>query len=80
MTRKRNPVVWVTRENPCDGIVQLWATKPKIMRLLNSRFQWWWDGRSRLTSECYSQFYRITGLKLEPGECKQIRINVEVLE
>lgn len=29
---------------------------------------------------CYRQFARYTGLKLKPGECKAIRINVEVVK
>lgn len=78
MTKRKNPVVWVSRNKlSYRGHVRLWNDIPRPDRdrdYLTFRNKY----SDLISCHCYSLFSRYTGFKLKPGECKAIRINVEV--
>ena len=65
---------WVSRDmGDGDGVVELHRTKPTW-----DEGDLWWFGFSEVASHCVGDFYRFTGIKLKPGECKRVRLTPEV--
>ena len=71
---KRGIRVWLARDSYKDDIghYSVCGTKPK---LTGSGVNEMWSGE--IDCFCASDFERITGYKLEPGECKRVRIHIE---
>ena len=74
--RKRGQWFWVSRDGHNSGqpnnYVDVWALKPR------------WDDTHRVFSGsviaelCAADFYRYTGIRVDEGECKRVRLTPEV--
>ena len=75
MTKRKNPVVYAARDKEFQSdCVCVYARRPTQKGGDFNNSNGWWHLFD------HKQFSRITGLKLKPGECKAIRINVEVVK
>ena len=77
MTNRKNPVAWVSRAQLSDMAV-IWPKHP-AWNAINMIWEDADDG-SLIARIASRQLSKLTGLKLKPGECKAIRINVEVVK
>ena len=68
--------MWVSRDNLDDSDYELWSAKPDH----NNSGCYTTSGTCdciRLGIFCSDKFEKYTGYKLDPGECKQVRIILE---
>ena len=63
--------VWLARETSDPGIQFYFLCRTKPRSLFYGA-----DNRYWLETFCHDKFERITGFKLEPGECKRVTITV----
>ena len=75
--RKRMPKrMWVSRDSDEDSDYELWSTKP-VMNNLGTYLVSDTRGCYELGEFCSDDFEKYTGYKLNPGECKRVRIIIE---
>jgi len=64
---------WVARDG-CASEVCVYARKPTWHPTLI----WWIGDDDPIDALCASGFYRYTGIRVDEGECKRVRLTPEV--